>query len=291
MNWNTPRSLWLLGWGLATSLSAHAALQGRDADGNTANGFEAYYDTVLDITWLADANHAYSTGVATGTFGSMTWADTQSWLAGSVNAGAGLHGVTGWRLPSATLAHPGGYTWSTGLADYASGAADYGINHNQPSHELGYMYYVNLGLRAHADASGVDYPAGSYGLESPAVVSSNPVLGGYYNDAQLVDLSVTASGLTFRQVSTDALWTGSTVTDDPEVGSGAWALYVQTNDGHMDVMPVAASNSSSNTAAAWLVVDGDPLQASSVPEPGTALLMLSGMAVLGGRLRRSTGRA
>lgn len=32
-------------------------LQGRDLDGN-ATTFEAYYDTVLDITWLADANYA-----------------------------------------------------------------------------------------------------------------------------------------------------------------------------------------------------------------------------------------
>lgn len=30
-------------------------LQGRDLDGNAAT-FEAYYDTVLDITWLADTD-------------------------------------------------------------------------------------------------------------------------------------------------------------------------------------------------------------------------------------------
>ena len=35
-------------------------LQGRDLDGNAAT-FEAYYDTVLDITWLADANAAGTT--------------------------------------------------------------------------------------------------------------------------------------------------------------------------------------------------------------------------------------
>lgn len=31
-------------------------LQPRDLDGNAANGPEAFYDTVLDITWLRDAN-------------------------------------------------------------------------------------------------------------------------------------------------------------------------------------------------------------------------------------------
>ena len=57
--------------GLASlgGLGAHAApvsgmgtwestLQGRDLDGNAGNGFEAYYDTALDLTWLADGNHA-----------------------------------------------------------------------------------------------------------------------------------------------------------------------------------------------------------------------------------------
>lgn len=34
-----------------------STLQGRDLDGNLAT-FEAYYDTVLGITWLADANYA-----------------------------------------------------------------------------------------------------------------------------------------------------------------------------------------------------------------------------------------
>ncbi len=36
-------------------------LLGRDLDGNDAT-FEAYYDTVLDITWLADANYAQTSG-------------------------------------------------------------------------------------------------------------------------------------------------------------------------------------------------------------------------------------
>ena len=37
------------------SISSHAALLGRDLDGNLSTA-EAYYDTVLGITWLGDAN-------------------------------------------------------------------------------------------------------------------------------------------------------------------------------------------------------------------------------------------
>ncbi len=281
---NPWRSSLLICWGLCSAGLAQADLLGRDADGNAANGSEAYFDTVLGITWLADANHAYSSGQAAGSFGAMTWTDTQAWLSGSVNAGGGLYGVTTWRLPTTTLANPPGYTWSSGLADYANGTADYGINHSQPSNELGFMYSVNLGLRAHADTAGVDYPSGSYGLDSTSVQQSNTVLGGFYNTAQLVDLTVTATGVTFRQISTDALWTDTTVTDDPQVGSGTSALYLQTNDGHMDVMPTVAG-SFSNTAAAWLVADGDVL-ATAVPEPDSLALMLGGLGVLGWRRHR-----
>ena len=39
-------------------------LLGRDLDGDLTNGFEAYYDTVLDITWLADAHYALTSGYA-----------------------------------------------------------------------------------------------------------------------------------------------------------------------------------------------------------------------------------
>ena len=66
------RMLWI-GAALFAAGAAQASLQGRDVDGNAANGFEAYYDNVLGITWLADANHAYSSGQAAGSFGAMTW--------------------------------------------------------------------------------------------------------------------------------------------------------------------------------------------------------------------------
>ena len=88
----------------AVSASAHAALLGRDLDGNAAT-YEAYYDTVLDITWLADANLAASStfGVAgisssPGTVGWMSWDTANAWIA-AMNA-ANYLGIGSWRLPA-----------------------------------------------------------------------------------------------------------------------------------------------------------------------------------------------
>ena len=72
--------------------SANASLVGRNLDGNTATA-EAYYDTVLNVSWLADAGGALSP---------MTWSQTQAWIASlnAQNGGVGYLGVNGWRLPT-----------------------------------------------------------------------------------------------------------------------------------------------------------------------------------------------
>src|SRR3972149_4947029 len=62
-------------------------LQARDLDGNLSTA-EAYYDTSLNITWLANANYAGD---------AMNWASANAWAA-SLN----FNGITGWRLPTVT---------------------------------------------------------------------------------------------------------------------------------------------------------------------------------------------
>jgi len=85
---------------------ANAALQGRDLDGNAASA-EAYYDTVLNITWLSDANEAspdeflpgyiYANG-----YGQMSWWNALAWAA-SLSFHDSVNSITyaDWRLPSA----------------------------------------------------------------------------------------------------------------------------------------------------------------------------------------------
>lgn len=63
-------------------------LQGRDLDGSAANGFEAYYDTVLNITWLADASYAKTSGYDAD--GLLSWDAAKTWAA-QLN----INGVTG----------------------------------------------------------------------------------------------------------------------------------------------------------------------------------------------------
>lgn len=119
-----------------------ATLQGRELDGDTANGFEAYYDTVLDVTWLVDANHA---------FGAASWNGQMSWHAASDWArNLDVNGVKGWRLPTMTdTGAPG--------CDLGYSATDCGYNVSTATSEMAHLYYVTLGNKGLADTSG-NYP-------------------------------------------------------------------------------------------------------------------------------------
>ena len=78
--------------------TANAALLSRSSG-------QAYYDDVLDITWIANANLADTTtfGVlGINANGTMTWAKSNEWIA-AMNTAAYL-GTSDWRLP--TTAQP-----------------------------------------------------------------------------------------------------------------------------------------------------------------------------------------
>lgn len=70
------------------SISAGAALVSR-------LGGLAYYDTDANLTWLADANYAHTSGYHNDGF--MGWAEANTWATSLEVAG-----VTDWRLPTTT---------------------------------------------------------------------------------------------------------------------------------------------------------------------------------------------
>jgi len=77
---------------LAASGAANAALVSR-------LGGLAYYDTVANVTWLADANYAKTSGYSA--TGAMDWSTANAWAA-SLN----IDGVTGWQLPNTVQPDP-----------------------------------------------------------------------------------------------------------------------------------------------------------------------------------------
>ncbi|MEZ4333395.1 MAG: DUF1566 domain-containing protein [Myxococcota bacterium] len=112
--------------GLLVSHAAHGELLARDLDGDS-NTIEAYYDDVLDVTWLADANYAQTSGHSVD--GLMDWDEAVAWVGGLT-----LGGFTAWRLPDTTQPDGG--------CDTQSGNFSFGYHCN--ASEMGSLFYDTL---------------------------------------------------------------------------------------------------------------------------------------------------
>ena len=100
---------------------AHSALLSR-------LGGLAYYDDVANLTWLADANAAKTSGYDAN--GLMTLSDANTWVTNLV-----VNGVSGWRLPTTELNDPSCNNQHSGEA----------IGYNCTGSELGNLFYNVLG--------------------------------------------------------------------------------------------------------------------------------------------------
>ena len=146
---NVPTFIVALGFSGAVHAAAisgqgtwEITLQGRDLDGNLAT-FEAYYDTELDITRLADANYARTSGYDAD--GLMTWSTANAWAASLNPYGSG---ITGWRLPTTVDVGNDGATYTNFYQGVDSG---YNTTHGEMSH----LFYETLGNAAYYNTSGV----------------------------------------------------------------------------------------------------------------------------------------
>lgn len=226
----------------ATSLAANGAVAEL-----IDRGGGLLYDTVLNVTWLQDANFAKTSGAdADGLMGS---GDAFSWVANL----SYVHTPTGrvidhWRLP---VVRP-----NNGIAinydNRFDGTSDNGYNISSPQSELGYMFYVNLGLRGARDING--------NVQSPCCVPAP------YTEAANVGLV-----LNLRNY---AYWT-QTPYEGPAPGYYWWVFSMNrgSQDPYENNRPIVP----------WALVDGD---VAAVPEPSVAWLFMGGLAAIFARRTR-----
>lgn len=197
---------------------AQAALQGRDLNGS-ADSFEAYYDTVLDITWLADANYAKTSGYDAD--GRMTWSQAASWAADlSFYNPATQQTLNNWRLP--VFGPVNGVSFD--YTHTTDGSTDAGFNITSPNSELAYMFHVNLSNSSYytptGELSGCDSGSGSYCLSNVGP---------------------------FTNLQPDKYWYG--VEYEPTPDTGAWYFGMMGGFQYPD--------GKTYPAYAWAVRDGD----------------------------------
>ncbi len=209
-------------------------LEPRDFDGNTAT-IEGYYDTILGITWLADANAN----------GRMTWAAANTWA-----TNLDVNGVTGWRLP--TLGPINGTAFDyNGAYD---GTTDAGYNMSAPgtvyagstANEMAHLYYNTLGNLGYCDpvlstASSCSGPQSGWGLSNTGLFS---------NFQSVTQWDIYWSGLEYAPIA-NSTWLFNFNGGNPVYslkGNNFFALAVIDGDVGAAVVPVPA--------AVWLFGSG-----------------------------------
>ena len=168
----------LLVVGIGLTDSADAALFGRLETAPGSGIYQAYYDDQLDITWLADANYAKTTGFSDdySADGSMPWADAKNWVAGLT-----VEGVSGWRLPMITPVSGPALRFNYAV----NGTTDNGFNISakgtlyagSTSNELAHLFFNTLENKAFRNLIGESAKPG-WGLTNSGPFKN--VYSGYY---------------------------------------------------------------------------------------------------------------
>jgi hypothetical protein len=232
---------------LATA-TAQAALLGRAALTPSGTDYQAYYDDVLNITWIANANLADTNTFAVvgiDANGAMTWDMANEWIA-AMNV-AGHLGQSDWRMPTVgpvngstinyTFAYDGSTEWGFNIS--APGSAYPGSTGSEMAH----LYYSTLGNFGEYEVSGA----------STACSGASPYCR--TNDGP------------FANIQTDHYWSG---TEHAVATSEAW--YFSFYDGSQSATWKSAP------FRVWAVRDGD---IGFVPIPPAVYLFGSALGLMG----------
>jgi len=234
---------------IAATTPVHAALV-------AAPGGVAYYDTVLDITWQANANlSAGNTFDVTGVnaAGGMSWSAAQNWLT-AMNDASYL-GVDTWRLPENNPVNGSSYD----VTQSFDGSTDQGYNLGGAGSvlpgttvsEMAYMYYTELGNLPYQEGPPVAITA--CGLAGTCLANTGPV-------ANLLP---------------ELYWGASPWPDD---ANQRWAFSFET--GEQRTQNVNAE------FLVWAVADGNVFNVQTVPVPAAVWLFASALIGLAGLRRR-----
>lgn len=231
---------------LVGSVPAHSSLLGRAPATPGGTDYQAYYDTTLKITWLADANLLATNGFGLPdnfyySDGRMDWNTAQSWIA-AMNAQRYL-GVNDWRLPAVVDTGNTGCDWAYTGTDCGYGVqttGDSGVVYS----EMASLYYDTLGNRPYV------LPDGSY-APSWGLVNSGP----------------------FLHLQADNYWSGTEYA--PYAASNAWGFYFFNGTQNF--------GDKSQYFHLWTVHPGDIV---AVPLPASLPALISGLATCLRLLRR-----
>jgi len=245
---------------IGLSSTAQAELQGRDLNGSI-DSFEAYYDTDLNITWLADANYAQTSGYDSS--GAMDWANSNLWAA-NLSLTDGISIYDNWRLPTVNPVNGISFNYTTSYI----GSTDQGYNSSEQGtayagstgSEMAHLFYNTLNNKGYCDP----------------VLSTEDSCSGWQEGWGLTNTGP------FANIQANGYWSESE--GAPNTG-GAWVFFFN----HGFQQNAGLKNS---YLYAWAVSDGD-VGIAAVPEPETYAMMLAGLGLVGfmARRRRKTETA
>ncbi len=214
---------------LSCALATMGALMVNTAQAQLFNrGGGLIYDSVQNVTWLADANYAKTSGFDSD--GAMNWQDATAWTEGLVYHDT-VRNVSydNWRLPSIhDLGSPGCNSGYSGT--------DCGYNVDTQSSEIAHLFYVSLGNKAFVDSNG--QVQSDYGLFDDPNNPNDESLFANFQDSfyWLADSHANSTGDAWRFKLTNGL---------QDYGKKSFLLYsLVVRDGDVAAVPLPG--------AAWL---------------------------------------